>query len=343
MKKLLIAIVFLLFPILASANTVPDGATIKTANNPDVYIVKYNNGKQFRRLVLNPQVFESYGHLKWENIVIVAPEVMNSYTISNIVRVESDPKVYALAPNGDSGSKSWLNVAAADFIAVGGDWDSVYIINAIDGANYNIATDLSTQSQVRTFLTSNILPRGIPVFTPMPTIMPSPTPTPAGVILIDSYLENPSIANLKTLCTEAKTTTGVGIKKVLNDDKTSIVEVRQSLYEDLPLCRFVVGGEIDYVFVVYDPSFIIPLTDQTDSDEIRTLKIQYNEKIKEMEQYGIFGFLNYNSWRISPKEEAGLLLEAIKETNSSLSSNKYHWFLDFLIPTFILKDMKMRF
>lgn len=180
MKKLLIVIAFLLFPILASASTIPDGAIIKTVDNPDVYIVKYNNGKQFRRLVLNPQVFESYGHLKWENLITVTAEVMNSYRISNLVKVENDPKVMALMPNGDIGSKSWLNVAAADFVAVGGDWDSVYQINAIDGANYIPATDLTTRAHVQTFLISNTLP-GV-ITTPTPTIFPTPTPV-AGTMV----------------------------------------------------------------------------------------------------------------------------------------------------------------
>lgn len=170
----------LIFPPIASANAIPDGSIIKTANNPDVYIVKYNNGKQFRRLILNPQVFKSYGHLKWENIKVVTVEEMNSYKISNIVRVESDTKVYALAPNGDSGSKSWLNVSGTDFVAVGGDWDSVYIINSIDASNYNIATDLITQAQVKTFLNSNTLPSIASSPSPAPSVATTPTPTPTS-------------------------------------------------------------------------------------------------------------------------------------------------------------------
>jgi hypothetical protein len=64
MKKILVFLIALLFAFPASASAVPDGAIVKTANNPDVYIVKYINGKQYKRLVLNPLVFTSYGHLK---------------------------------------------------------------------------------------------------------------------------------------------------------------------------------------------------------------------------------------------------------------------------------------
>lgn len=187
MKKIIIAIVFLLLPVLVSASTIPDGAIIKTADNPDVYIVKYNNEKQFRRLILNPQVFESYGHLKWENIKTVTATEMNSYKISNLVKVENDPKVLALAPNGDAGSKSWLNVVASDFIAVGGDWDSVYQINAVDASNYNIATDLTTRSQVQTFLISNILPSVALGSTLAPAITSTPTLSPKETYALNDY------------------------------------------------------------------------------------------------------------------------------------------------------------
>lgn len=212
MKKFLIAILFLLLPVLTNASTIPEGAIIKTADNPDVYIVKYNNGKQFRRLILNPQVFESYGHLKWENIITITAAEMNSCKISNLVKVENDPKVLALAPNGDAGSKSWLNVAAIDFIAVGGDWDSVYQINAVDASNYNIATDLTTRSQVQTFLISNILPNivptpsSVPVITP--TITPSPTPTispPPPPLVVPKVLgTNADYINFKSMFTIIK-------------------------------------------------------------------------------------------------------------------------------------------
>ena len=62
MKKLL-SVAFLLLLIAnfisvvpsINAMQIPEGAVIKTDYNPDVYIVKYKNGKLFKRLVLNPQ------------------------------------------------------------------------------------------------------------------------------------------------------------------------------------------------------------------------------------------------------------------------------------------------
>ena len=141
MKKLL-SIVFL-FSLIVSFTSVaqnvnaigiPNGATIKTATNPDVYIVKYKNGKQFKRLVLNPEVFESYGHLRWEDILTVDQSEMDSFVVSDLVRVDGQTDIYQLVPNGDVGTKVLLTSADDHDL----DLDLVYIINSVDSGNYVI-------------------------------------------------------------------------------------------------------------------------------------------------------------------------------------------------------------
>ncbi|MDP3057619.1 MAG: hypothetical protein Q8N37_03840 [bacterium] len=174
-----------LIPVVQAA-TIVDGDVIRNPSATgdaqfDVYIVKLMGAKKFKRLVLNPQVFNSYGHLKWSNVKTVTTAEMSSYTTSATVRVETDPKVLALAPNGDAGSKSWLNVTAADYVAAGGDWDSVYVINAVDGANYTAAADLTTSAQVVTFLTTGVLPGGV-------------VPPVAGAIGVSLAASNPASA-----------------------------------------------------------------------------------------------------------------------------------------------------
>ena len=107
----------------------------------DVYIVKLINGKKFRRLVLSPHVFESYGHLQWGNIKDISDTQMQTYEISNIIRCYDptegvdDPKVYRLYPDGDAGAKRWMNMTANKFGA-SYDWDSIYFINKIDRDAY---------------------------------------------------------------------------------------------------------------------------------------------------------------------------------------------------------------
>lgn len=91
----------------------------------DVFIVKMVGTKTFKRLILNPEVFESYGHLEWENIQTISADTVDGYTTSQLVRADGDEKVYKLVPDGDTGTKEWMNMTAAEFGATY-DWDSIY-------------------------------------------------------------------------------------------------------------------------------------------------------------------------------------------------------------------------
>ncbi|PIV38747.1 MAG: hypothetical protein COS30_00375, partial [Candidatus Portnoybacteria bacterium CG02_land_8_20_14_3_00_45_8] len=101
-----------LAPMAAFAATINEGDIIKTATNPDVYVAKYVGAKKFKRLILNPTVFNSYGHLKWSNLKTVTQAEMDAFTTSDLVRALGDAPVYKLIPNGDVGSKQWVNMTA---------------------------------------------------------------------------------------------------------------------------------------------------------------------------------------------------------------------------------------
>ena len=210
--KKLLSIMFLFSLIVSfafvapniNAMQIPEGAVIKTEYNPDVYIVKYKNGKQFKRLVLNPQVFESYGHLRWEDILIISQSEMDSFTESTLVRSDGESDVYKLVANGDLGDKALVE---SNYTY---DSDSVYTINSVDSRNYflkkldelsvkidelqkqiaDIKTEISTP---KVDFCNNIegnqtyIPDGMyrengncyaEVATPAPTPTPTPTPTP---------------------------------------------------------------------------------------------------------------------------------------------------------------------
>lgn len=126
------------------AYAIADGDLLTVVGNPDVYIVKTVGTKMFKRLILNPQIFNQYGHLKWSNIQTVAQATMNMYTTSDLTRCPEcgadSPKVWRLVPNGDVGTKHWVNMTAANFETSGYDWDSIYTINANEAAPTNYAT-----------------------------------------------------------------------------------------------------------------------------------------------------------------------------------------------------------
>jgi len=134
----------MLAPMAASAvvGNIAEGDTIRVANTFDVYIAKYVGTKQFKRLILNPDVFNSYGHLSWSKVKTVTQAEMDQFVTSELVRGENDPKVYKLTPNGDEGTKQWVNMTAEQFVIDGYDWDSIYQINNVDRDNYTTGTDI---------------------------------------------------------------------------------------------------------------------------------------------------------------------------------------------------------
>jgi len=108
----------------------------------DVFIVKIVGTKTFKRLILNPEVFESYGHLEWGNIQTISASTVDGYITSDLVRELNDTKVYRLTPDGDVGTKGWVNMTAAEFESEGYDWDSIYVINVTDRDNYTTGSDV---------------------------------------------------------------------------------------------------------------------------------------------------------------------------------------------------------
>lgn len=119
-----------------------DGDLIQVKNTFDIYIVKIVGAKKFKRLILNPEIFNSYGHLKWENVKEVLQATADNYAVSDLV-IEAnedgsiaDPKVYRVssAKGSDVGEKRWLNVSSAQFEAAGLDWDSLYKINSTEAS-----------------------------------------------------------------------------------------------------------------------------------------------------------------------------------------------------------------
>lgn len=134
--------------VATASVSIPEGAIIKTADNPDVYIVKYIGSKKFKRLILSPSVFKSYGHLKWEDLITVSQQTMDTFKTSYYVKAVGDMNMYQLSPQGDIGEKSLVVIDSEGYQLWGAmrtkgnslfDYDAVYEINAVDRDSYVIS------------------------------------------------------------------------------------------------------------------------------------------------------------------------------------------------------------
>ncbi len=144
----------IVFETIDKLTGIQDGDLIRNPNAPgdekfDVYIAKIIGEKKFKRLILSPHVFESYGHLSWDKIKDADQKTIDEFRTSDLVRCfdlergTDDPKVYKLIPSGDQGARRHLNLSPQEFEAQGYDWDSIYIINKIDRDVYAIGEDIT--------------------------------------------------------------------------------------------------------------------------------------------------------------------------------------------------------
>lgn len=116
------------------APNIKEGGMIRAKGDIDIYIVKYAGNKRFKRLILSPSVFRSYGHLKWSDVNDVDVAVLNSYSTSYYVRVADENKIWRLDPDGDSGLKREFR--GYSNTSWNFDADGVYEINSVDKNSY---------------------------------------------------------------------------------------------------------------------------------------------------------------------------------------------------------------
>lgn len=114
----------------SSGQVLRDGDIVKTPDSPDVYILKYKNGKKYKRLIISPPIFGFYHHLNWEEIKTVSREQLEQFTTSNLVKETLDSIIYRLLLNGDTGKKEPLDTS------ISYDPDSIYEINKQDRDSY---------------------------------------------------------------------------------------------------------------------------------------------------------------------------------------------------------------
>lgn len=107
-----------------------DTVSARNTNDPDIYIV---NEHGYKRLFLNPVIFNFYGHLGWSKVRSIVPVGRDAFPTSGLFRncETNDPKVYAVEVTGeDSGTLHHVQMSGDAAVAQDSDFfHKVFCIN----------------------------------------------------------------------------------------------------------------------------------------------------------------------------------------------------------------------
>jgi len=159
-----------------------EGNTISApgSNDPDIYIV---NAPGYKRLFLNPVIFNFYGHLGgFPAVKTVAATTRDAFPTSGLFRncETNDPKVYGVETTGeDTGILHWVNTSGAQAVADDANFfNKVFCINNNEFNWYAKGSDYTSVSQVPVYV------RGGGVVTgPLSASLASDNPA-AGTIIV---------------------------------------------------------------------------------------------------------------------------------------------------------------
>jgi len=129
-------------PVVSNVSVYPDGSLLRAQGDFKVYII---NSAGYKRHIFNPAVFNMYGHLKWENVIEVSKEVLDSYKTSDLYRADIDFRVYSLEEINEAQGiavKHHINMIAQQYEAKGYSWSQIFIVNQIERDYYQTGTDL---------------------------------------------------------------------------------------------------------------------------------------------------------------------------------------------------------
>ena len=88
------------------------------SDDPDVYII---NEQGYKRLFLNAEIFNFYGHLGgFFNVKLISEEVLNAFPTSGLFRncEDNDPRLYRVENESEDIRKlPWLNASATSPLA----------------------------------------------------------------------------------------------------------------------------------------------------------------------------------------------------------------------------------
>ena len=119
------------------------------SSDPDIYIV---NEHGYKRLFLNPTIFNFYGHLEWSNVRLISSTTRDAFQTSSLFRncEANDPKVYGVEVTAeDGGMLHWVNVSGEQAVAEDADFfKKVFCVNSAEFNWYPKSTDYTSVNQV---------------------------------------------------------------------------------------------------------------------------------------------------------------------------------------------------
>jgi len=117
-----------------------EGDLIRAVGDIDIFII---NQYGYKRLFLNPVIFNMYGHLGgWSAVKSVAPSTRDAFVTSNYYRYVDSPKVYFVeVTGGDTGIFHWVNMTGENFLVQGGKAGAIFTINKVELDWYPKGTD----------------------------------------------------------------------------------------------------------------------------------------------------------------------------------------------------------
>ena len=113
----------------------PEGSLIRAKGGYKVYIINGN----YKRWIQSAEIFNAYGHLRWEDVIDIELGELSQYQDAWLIRASDDKRVYEV--NAD-GTKHWLNMTAEQFTISGRLWDMVYIVNSYERDFYKTSADV---------------------------------------------------------------------------------------------------------------------------------------------------------------------------------------------------------
>lgn len=113
---------------IAGEETFADGALLRAIGDTKVYVYKNPaSGAESKRWIPSPEIFNGYGHLRWQDIIDVDPAVISAISESRLIKFIGDYRVYELSE--DATIKSWLDITPAQFNISGRSWNAIFEVN----------------------------------------------------------------------------------------------------------------------------------------------------------------------------------------------------------------------